>query len=583
MGIPADKLPILLEVIRQAAAETDSRALAALLCRQACGLVDAERATVYLLDKPSGELHACAAPGAAGPGRRLTLHQGLAGLVAATGRPARADHGPDPRPEPDAGGGPGSPARSLACVPLANRRGDVLGVLEVRDKRAGGFTPEDEEVLVLLAGQAGIALVNAQIYEGLRTALDRLSRLMQVGAAISSELDLDALLRTISQTTSHLLQAERSTVFLVDRARGELWSRVAQGLESAEIRIPLASGIAGAVAGTGSSVRIDDAYTDTRFNPEVDRRTGYQTRTILCAPMRNPRGEIIGVFQVLNKREGSFTLLDEQLLSSLSSQAAVAVENARLHEEVQRAYGELQTLDRLKTDFLNAISHELRTPLAPILGYAEILLSGGLGAMPAPALRGVQAIADSGQRLHTLIEGLLAFVRLDRADMVLRREPVEVAGLLARALEGARARAVERDLALRLDCAPALPPVLADPRELSTAVAHLLDNATKFTGPGGHVAVRARPVPGEGRPDVEVAVADDGIGIPEAVQGRIFDRFYQVDGSLARQFGGVGIGLAVVKQILEAHGSRIEVESEPGKGATFRFRLPSVGERPTCP
>jgi signal transduction histidine kinase len=578
MSIPGETLRTLLEVIRQANAETSGAALAALVCRQACVLLDADRATLWALDKSAGELNASVALGMPEKRLRLPLNQGVAGLVAATGRPVRVeDAHADPRFDASVDARTGYHTRSIACAPVTNRRGDVLGVLEVLNKRAGAFTAEDEEVLTLLAGQAGIALANAQVYDGLRTTLDRLSRLMKVGAAISSELDLDALLRTISQTTSHLLQAERSTVFLVDRAKGELWSRVAEGLEPTEIRIPLGSGIAGAVASTGTCVRIDDAYTDTRFNPEVDRRTGYQTRTILCAPMRNPRGEVIGVFQVLNKRGGSFTPLDEQLLSSLSSQAAVAVENARLHEEVQRAYGELQALDRLKTDFLNAISHELRTPLAPILGYSEILLSGGMGALPPASVRAVQAIADSGKRLCTLIESLLAFVRLDRGDMVLRRQAVGVAALLGKAVDDYRARAEERKLSLLVDCAEGLPPVLADPQELAMALGHLVDNATKFTGPGGHVAVRAYAVHEEGQPPaVEIAVADDGIGIPEPLHARIFDRFYQVDSSLARQFGGVGIGLAVAKQILEAHGSRIELESEPGKGATFRFRLPTA-------
>lgn len=578
MAIPGDKLRTLLEVIRQANAETDEATLGGLVCRQACAVLDADRATLYVLDKTAGELTATVALGLPEQRLRLALHQGIAGLVAATGRALRVeDAHADPRFDASVDARTGYHTRSIACAPVTNRRGDVLGVLEVLNKRAGRFTAEDEEVLTLLAGQTGIALANAQIYDGLRTTLDRLSRLMKVGAAISSELDLDALLHTISQTTSHLLQAERSTVFLVDRAKGELWSRVAEGLEPTEIRIPLASGIAGAVATTGASVRIDDAYTDTRFNPEVDRRTGYQTRTILCAPMRNPLGEVIGVFQVLNKRGGSFTPLDEQLLSSLSSQAAVAVENARLHEEVQRAYGELQALDRMKTDFLNAISHELRTPLAPILGYSEILLSGGMGALPPAGQRGVQAIADSGKRLLTLIESLLAFVRLDQGDMVLRREAVEVPSLLRKAVESFQARAEERKLALLVDCAADLPPVLADPQELGMALVNLVDNATKFTGPGGHVEVRACAVREEGQPAaVEIAVADDGIGIPEALHVRIFDRFYQADSSLARQFGGVGIGLAVAKQILEAHGSRIEVESEPGKGATFRFRLPTA-------
>jgi signal transduction histidine kinase len=448
-------------------------------------------------------------------------------------------------------------------------------VLELLNKREGVFTDEDEMILTLLGSQVGIALANTQLYENLRASLDRLTRLMKVGAAISQELDLDTLLAVISQTTSQLLQAERSTVFIVDAAAGELWSRVAEGMKREEIRIPLDSGIAGSVARTGVTVRIGDAYSDPRFNPEVDKKTGYRTQNILCAPMRNLRGQVIGVFQVLNKRGGSFSQMDEQLLASLSSQAAVAIENAQLHEQVQKALTQLQTLDRMKSDFLNAISHELRTPLAPILGYTEILLAGGMGALPQTASRGVQAIAESGKRLLNLIESLLAFIRLDQGEVALNRESLDLLAVLKPAVEGLRARAEERRVALTLELPPDLPMALADSQELGIALNHLLDNAVKFTQAGGSVTVRGvLAADAAGQPAIEITVQDTGIGIPAEEQARVFERFYQIDSSMTRQYGGVGIGLAVVRQVVEAHGSTIHLESEPGKGSTFRFTLP---------
>jgi len=577
--IAPDKLRGVLEIVRLANAETAPGSMITLITEQACVLLEADRGSLYLPDKETGELHSSIAMGIPGKTIRLKLHQGIAGLVAATGQPILVDDAyADTRFYRGVDDASGYRTRQILCVPIKNRRGEVQGVLELLNKRTGTFTQGDEEVLSLLASQVGVALANAQIYDGLRTNLDRLSRLMRIGAAISSELDLDALLRTISETTSHLLQAERSTVFLVDRAKNELWSRVAQGLDQEEIRIPLTTGIAGMVASTGTPVRISDAHTDPRFNPEVDKRTGYQTRTILCAPMRNPQGQVIGVFQVLNKRGGEFSALDEQLLASLSSQAAVAVSNAQLYDELQRAYTQLQTADKMKSDFLNSLSHELRTPLAPILGYAEILLSGGMGALPASSIRGIQAIDTSGKRLLRMVESLLAFVRLDQRQVTLNRAPVHLSSLFARLLESFQGRVEEQRLRLSLEVAEGLPPVLADPQELMTALTHFVDNATKFTPAGGTVTLKARTVAGDGgQPDVEVAVQDTGVGIPPDLQPRIFDRFYQADTSATRQFGGVGIGLAVAKQIIEAHGSRVLVDSEPGKGSTFAFTLPAAG------
>jgi signal transduction histidine kinase len=575
-AISAERLRGVLDIGRLANAETDLGGLIDLVTRQTCSLLEAERGSLYVLDREAGDLHTSMAMGLPGKAIRLKLHQGVAGLVAATGESIVVDNAyADPRFYRGVDEATGYRTRTILCVPIKSQRGDVLGVLELLNKRTGNFTPEDEATLLLLASQVGVALANARLYDGLRTSVDRLSRLMKVGAAISSELDLDALLRTISQTTSHLLGAERSTVFLVDRARNELWSRVAEGLDRQEIRIPLAAGIAGTVASSGAPIRISDAYTDPRFNPDVDKRTGYRTRNILCAPMRNARGQVIGVFQVLNKRGGDFSALDEQLLASLSSQAAVAVENAQLYDEVQRAYTQLQTLDRMKSDFLNSISHELRTPLAPILGYSDILLSGSMGPLPPNCVRAVQAISTSAKRLLSLVEGLLVFVRLDEGEMALNREPVDLSPLVALVTEPFQAKAVERKLSLANEVAGGVPPVMADRQELIMALTHLVDNATKFTLAGGRVTVRARPVAAEdGSMLVEIAVQDTGIGIPAELHAKIFERFYQVDSSPTRQFGGVGIGLAAVKQIVEAHGSRVLVESEPGKGSTFRFHLP---------
>ncbi len=578
--IPSDQLYGVLEVVRRANAETDPRALATLITEQACAVLQAERGTLFQLEKETGELYSVVATGLPGKTIRLKLHQGVAGLVAVTGQPVSVqDAYADERFFRGVDEASGYRTRQLVCVPIKNRRGDVLGVLELLNKQSGSFTPGDQEVLGVLASLVGNAWTHAQVYDGLRTNLTRLSRLMRVGAAIGSELDLDPLLRIISQTTSHVLQAERSTVFLIDRGRGELWSRVAEGMDRQEIRIPLNAGIAGMVASTGIPVRISDAHTDPRFNPEVDKKTGYHTRNILCAPMRNPRGQVIGVFQVLNKRDGDFTALDEQLLGSLSSQAAVAVTNAKLYEEVQEAYARLQTLDRMKSDFLNAISHELRTPLAPILGYTEILLSGGMGVLPPASVRGVQAIDESAKRLLRLIESLLAFVRLDQGGGVaLSREPVDLSSLLQRVADAFQARVSDRKQSLHVACVEGLSPVLADSQELIVALTHLVDNATKFTPTGGTITLRAAPATTEdGKPAVSVSVEDTGSGISPELHEKVFERFFQVDSSPARQFGGVGIGLAVVKQIIEAHGSHVRLESEPDRGSVFGFILPVSG------
>ncbi len=172
----------------------------------------------------------------------------------------------------------------------------------------------------------------------LATRIEKLTALLDVGKAMTSERNLDRLLQLILGEVTRVMEADRSSLFLVDRERNELWSKIAQGLEVREIRIKIGMGISGYVAQTGKTINIPDAYADPRFNQETDRRTGYRTRNILCAPMRNKHEEVIGVLQVLNKLDGAFTAEDEDLLLALSSQAAVAVENAILYEDIQKLF-----------------------------------------------------------------------------------------------------------------------------------------------------------------------------------------------------------------------------------------------------
>jgi adenylate cyclase len=162
----------------------------------------------------------------------------------------------------------------------------------------------------------------------------KVAELLDAIQTLSRELDITRLLQIIMDKASRLLNADRSSLFVVDEERAELRSKIAQGLEVREIRVPIGQGIAGSVAAAGERVNIADAYADPRFNQEVDRRTGYRSRTILCAPVRDGQGAVVGVAQVLNKAGGPFTRDDEGLLAALSAQAFIALDNARLFESV---------------------------------------------------------------------------------------------------------------------------------------------------------------------------------------------------------------------------------------------------------
>lgn len=193
----------------------------------------------------------------------------------------------------------------------------------------------------------------------------KIACITEIGSALGTALQLDELLAVVMDKVTSLMEAERSTLFLVDGSHGELWSKVTQGILNQEIRLKVGQGIAGWVAQTGKSINIRDAYNDPRFNPEVDAKTGYQTRSILCQPIRNQEGRTLGVIQVLNRRTGHFTPEDENLLSALCAQIAIAIENSTLYLSIVEKNLELTELTRklehrvAELDLLAEIDREL--------------------------------------------------------------------------------------------------------------------------------------------------------------------------------------------------------------------------------
>ncbi|HFB67979.1 MAG TPA: GAF domain-containing protein, partial [Calditrichae bacterium] len=184
-----------------------------------------------------------------------------------------------------------------------------------------------------------------QLQQALAQKEKEIYSIQRIGRALSSTLRLDELLKLIMQEITVLMDADRSTLFLVDKKRGEIWSKIALKAEVKEIRLPIGKGISGYVAQTGETINIPDAYNDPRFDPSTDKRTGYRTRSILCMPVWEPMSggkerEIMGVIQVLNKREGHFTEEDEALLETLASQVAISIANARLYQQLEKKYRE---------------------------------------------------------------------------------------------------------------------------------------------------------------------------------------------------------------------------------------------------
>lgn len=295
-------------------------------------VMEAERASLFLLDAAAGELWSKVAEGQGTKEIRVPIGKGVAGWVMLHDEIVNIpDAHADDRFDPSVDRVTGFRTRNILAGPIKNLQGEIVGVIEVINKAAGDYGPRDEILFKAFAYQTAVALENYHLYSRLLIHHRQMAILLDVSTALSQTLDLDALIIMIVNKSCEVLEAERGTLFLWDRERDELWSRVALGDGMKEIRIPSTAGLAGHVAHTGETLSIEDAYRDPRFNPAVDRESGFLTRTVLCMPVVNRDGRIIGVTESMNKRRGRFDVNDIDMVKALNSQIAVALENAQLY------------------------------------------------------------------------------------------------------------------------------------------------------------------------------------------------------------------------------------------------------------
>ncbi len=300
-----------------------------------------------------------------------------------------------------------------------------------------------------------------------------------------------------------------------------------------------------------------------------------------AALVRDQFGDEVGRLYIFRDILEERKLLDQQkavieeLGRNKERMLSILEDTTAARDEVKKLYEDLKVVDKMKTEFLSMISHELRTPMTPIKGYAEMLLSGAAGELPELVKKAVGIIKKEGDHLLNLIDSILDVSRLERGvSMELKNEPISMKVLLDDLREVLGSELENRGIKLEAGLSPDFPTLTADPSKLHRLLTNLLGNAMKFTPRGGWIRVV-----GSRKDDTaQVEVIDNGIGIAKENLDKIFDRFYQVDSSYTRAAGGAGLGLAVAKEIVEAHGGKIRAESEGlGKGTKIIFTLPIGG------
>lgn len=400
---------------------------------------------------------------------------------------------------------------------------------------------------------------------------ERLRALNQAVQALNAALDQERIMALLLRAAREMLGCERVRLLLSTPDQPDLFHLVTeQHLQSPSAaceQVCLEQGAAWRAVAERRSQLVRAAQSSAESSAEHG--------DILALPLL-AADRLIGVLEMQGRAEESFSRDDVELLENLAAAAAAAFEKASLYqslkqraEALQRTYDELREAERLKDNLLQSLSHELKTPLHKIIMQLQILDDEMYGGLSAEQHNSLRAALNWSAQLASIVDEIVIVQALSADD--LHFTAVDLASLIARAVRKARLLAGELQLEIAVDLSANLPPVRGDERHLLTVVEQLLDNAVKFSPEGAQIELKAEQ---DSASTVLLCVRDHGIGIPEELHERIFERGYQAESGLARRFGGVGLGLAMVRRIVEAHDGKVWVESAVGAGSAFYVQVP---------
>jgi signal transduction histidine kinase/putative methionine-R-sulfoxide reductase with GAF domain len=466
--------------------------------------------------------------------------------------------------------------RTMLSVPLL-RGNELVGTITIYKLEAKPFTDSQIGLVETFADQAVIAIENARLFEEVQARNRDLTALGEVGRAVSSTLDLKVVLKTIVDRAIVLSGTDAGSIFYHRTEIGRFELGETAGIDDETIKRLRKLDIAANDSGLGEAI----AQRKPLLIPDLTKResdpmraaaieAGFRAAVIV--PLLSPDGPL-GTLVLQRRQPGEFPEAVVTLMQSFADQSAIALENARLFEEIARKSRELEIASQHKSDFVANMSHELRTPLAAILGYAELTQEGFYGPLPEKSLDALTRIRSNGKHLLGLINTVLDIAKIESGQFTLNMAEYAIESVVETVRSATESLAQNKKLALKTEVAKPIPIGLGDEQRLTQVLLNLVGNAIKFTDTG-EIRVTAKAVDGH----FNVSVSDTGPGIPEEHKTRIFDQFHQVDSSNTKAKGGTGLGLAIAKQIVEMHGGRIWVESTVGKGSTFQMQLPTRAE-----
>jgi PAS domain S-box-containing protein len=466
------------------------------------------------------------------------------------------------------------PADALTAVSLPlTVRGAVVGMLGVQLEPDRPLATEDEALLDAISVQVAEALESARLLEQTQKRAGELETVARVSTAASTILQVDRLLQTVVDLAQDRFALYHASIFLYDADHALLRMAAASGeigravvAEETVIALVEEHSLVARAARERKPILVNDVdqEADYRAHPLLP-----DTRAEMVIPL--VLGDtLIGVLDVEADVINAFTGDDLRIQTTLAAQIAVAVQNARLYAEQLETTQKLREVDRLKSEFLASMSHELRTPLNSIIGFADVLLEGLDGPLNPRMEEDVFLIRESGRHLRELIGDILDMSKIEAGMMELRYEPLNPHQIAQEVVATASGLTQGKSLDFVLDVDAARDATVhADRTRLIQIMLNMIGNAVKFTEEG-RITLTMRLE----EDHLYTAVTDTGIGIAPEDLPIVFEQFRQVDGSLTRTVGGTGLGMPISKKLVELHGGEIGVQSTPGKGATFWFRLP---------
>lgn len=465
--------------------------------------------------------------------------------------------------------------KSGMTVPLIVR-GRVLGAMTLTSSSGRRYDTNSLMLAEAMAGRAAIAVDNARLYAEAQRSQSRTARLQAITAALSESLTSIQVAEVIVDQGMAALGASSALVALVTKSGTDLEIIRAVGYQQEQIDtwrqfsinapVPLAEAVR-----TGEPVWQEPTATRVaRYSNLAQIYAQYDYGAWISIPLML-EGRAVGGMSLAFAETQEFSQDDHTFILSLAQQCAQALERARLYEAEQTAREAAETANRIKDEFLAVLSHELRSPLNPILGWSKLLQTKKLDEKTIPVA--LKTIERNAKLQAQLIEDLLDISRILQGKLSLNICPVDLISVISGAMETVRLSAEAKSIEIHTILEPNIGQVLGDSSRLQQIVWNLLSNAVKFTPGGGRVEIRLQQIGTQ----AEITVSDTGKGIDPDFLPYVFDYFRQENSSTTRKFGGLGLGLAIVRHLVELHGGTVQVQSQgEDQGATFTVRLPLI-------